>query len=160
MRSAFLLSILLAFAAGCTAPGGDGDAPGTGDGSSSEGIDSSDRDFLINLGGPAFGPVPPAYDLAEFVVEANATGLLLEAAWTCATPSCGLDLVLLDAEGEVVARAPGNGDASAFVESPLAGSYQFGVMTADDVVGQAEGRVGASAFYGQPMPDGFSVLNG
>lgn len=158
-----LLGILLALAlAGCTTPGDADDADNStgSDTSSNEGIDSSDRDFLINLGGPEVGPVPPAFDLAEFVVKENATGLFLEAAWSCATPTCALDLVLLDEGGAEVSRTPGNGLASAFLEAPPAGSYQFGVTTSDDVVAQADGRVGATAFYGQPMPEGFSIFEG
>lgn len=159
-----LLGLLLALAlAGCTMPAGDDDADNSTDAgsgmSTSEGIDSSDRDFLINLGGPEVGPVPPAFDLAEFTIRPNATGLLLEAAWSCATTMCALDLVLLDAEGNDISRTPGNGLASAFLEAPPAGSYQFGVVTSDDVVAQAEGRVGASAFYGQPMPEGWSIFD-
>ena len=150
------LAVLAAIAlAGCTLADDSDD-----DSSSDVSTDADDRSFLINLGGPAFGPVEPAYDLGEFEVDENATGLYLEAAWTCATATCTLDLVLLDGNGSEVARAPGSGSATLFVATPPAGDYQFGVVTSTDVVGQADGRVAASAFYGHEMPEGYTALDG
>lgn len=155
MRSiAMLLTVALA---GCSAPGGNDD--GDGSTSTQSGIDSDSRPFLFNLGGPAFGPVPPAFDFGDFTVRENATGAFLEAVWTCGTPSCTLDLILIDETGDEVGRARGTGSATLFVEVPPAGTYQFGVVTSDDVVAQAGGDVAMSAFYGQPMPEGFSAFN-
>lgn len=158
MRS-LLLALLLAFAvalAGCTTR--DGGSNDDSDTSSSTGVSSDDRSFLINLGGPAAGPVPPGFDLAPFTVQANATTVFVEATWTCASPTCTLHLLLVNADGEEVARVPGTGSATIAIDAPAAGEYQFGVQTADDPVVNADGRIAMSAFYGQAMPSGFSAL--
>lgn len=122
-------------------------------------VDSQTRSFLIDVGGPSTGPVPPAFDMGDVDVAANATAILLEATWSCASPTCTLDLLLVGPEGDVVARSPGTGEAS-FIVSPIApGGYRWGVETSSDPVVSAGGDVAATVFYDGPIPDGFTALD-
>lgn len=152
-----LTSLLLA---GCNAPNDAADEDDEEDGSTSDssGIDSTSHSFQINLGGPGVGPMPDSFDIREFDVEENAS-VLLEARWSCASPTCTLDVVLVDADGEELVRAPGTGEASFLLENVTAGTYTYGIEASTEPVVQAGGDVAITAFYGSASHAGFSAFN-
>lgn len=151
-----LVAILLA---GCNAPGNGEDEEEDGSTDSSSGIDSTSHSFLINVGGPGMGPVPSSFSMDEFDVEENASGLLLEARWSCASPTCTLDLLLVDPDGAELVRAPGTGTVSFFFPNATAGAYRYGVEAATEPVVQADGDVAITAFYGDASAEGYSAFN-
>ena len=136
--------------------GQDGDDTHTSD---SSGIDSDSGSFQLNVGGPGVGPVPASFDLRDFAVDENATGVLVEARWSCASPTCTLDVLLLGPDGEELVRAPGSGEVSFFLEDVVSGAYRYGVEAAVELVVEAQGDVAMSAFYGSASAEGFSAFH-
>lgn len=147
--------------AGCNAPGNNGEDEEDDDDDVSEhsGIDSDMRSFQFFLAGPSSGPVPPAFDMGDMDVDANASGILIEARWTCESPTCSLDVILLDPDGEELVRAPGSGEVSFFVENLTEGTHRFGLESSTDAVVNAAGDIAASVFYGDASAEGYSAFN-
>lgn len=114
----------------------------------------------VQAGGlPAPPPVGNATGAAgEVEVGANATAILVEARWTCQSPTCGFDLVLLDPAGSEIVRSSGAGEAAAGAENVTAGTYAVQLAYGSDPIVGAQGEIRASVFHGGGIPDRFSAF--
>lgn len=153
-----LLALALALA-GCTRPDDLADESDDARASQSSGIDADSRSFQLEVGGPPMGPMPLAFDMGDMEVDVNATGLLVEARWTCQSPTCTLDAILIDPEGVELVRAPGTGEVSFFVENLTAGTYRYGVESSTEPVVDVRGEIAASVFYGSASAEGYTAWN-
>lgn len=164
MRAFLLLLVAAAVAllAGCATD----DDGATGDGNdNTTGNNSSVRNetFSVPINIQASGPIGPTGSRAEgaVAVEANATAIIMEAQWECASaPSCDLTFSLLDPEGNEVATGQGSGTATLALEAENAtglapGDYILRATPGTPGTVGMSGEARAVVFYG-PVPDGFS----
>lgn len=153
---AFCLLALAAVVAGCASDDGEATVPTP---QTNETAESRNETFRVPLDLPASGPAGPTGSRAEGVVlvDANASGIVMEARWTCASPTCDVTFVLLDEEGAEVATASGSGDATFTVEAPANGTYTLRATPSGTVAGM-QGEARAVVFYGE-IPDGFSPFD-
>lgn len=97
--------------------------------------------------------------IVNFTVHENATALLAEVQWRCATEPCPMDLSVRPEEGTWAEGARGEGEARMAVEAPAADSWYASLRASTLSVhagGDAEFRI--SVFYDGPIPDGYTAF--
>lgn len=164
MRAIFLIAAaaIVAVLAGCAADDDRDESEATGNNTSVR-----NETFTMPLNLQASGPVGPTTTSAEETVhvDENATAIIMEARWECASaPSCDLTFTLLDEEGNEVATGEGSGTATLTLEAENEtglppGNYTLrATPSAPGTVG-LDGEARAVVFYGA-VPEGFSPFEG
>lgn len=98
---------------------------------------------------------PADSEKGEVVVKGENATLLVEAQWSCTSPTCGFYLVLFDDEGDVVAEEHGTGRAT-LQKALKPGKYVVGTVSSGPAAGMA-GEIRATEFDG-PVEDGFTAF--
>jgi hypothetical protein len=90
----------------------------------------------------------------EVVVSGENATLLVEAQWTCASPTCAFQLILIK-DGEWIAGEPGEGAAS-LVKGVAPGTYGVALVSRGPAA-QMQGEIRATEFDGAVV-DGFTAF--
>lgn len=153
MRSFYflLLAGALAILAGCMRPGDE--AGPAGGGGVANG--STNETTSIPMSFQAAGPGPLLPDGGTFDVRENATAVLIDARWECASPTCEIAIRVVDANGTEVASGGGSGEAVLSFDAPVPGTYSLAFSTAAPVAG-VSGEARVTVFTGD-VPDGFTA---
>lgn len=152
---ALLLALLLALAlAGCADDADDGagddddDARGdaTDEGTGADARNETSRIPIDVQAGGAPGPLEQPGASGDATVGANATRLVVNATWSCATGACSGAVVVVDEEGNSLGDARGDGEALVEVDDPPAGTLTVQWFPAQPVV-QVSGEMVVTVFY-------------
>ncbi len=167
---AFMACILLA---GCTtSPNDPSAAVGKPGGPPLLGNHSSDTpqvehiplSFIAGLGYQS-GPLPihVSHDSQRggpTMVAANASAILIEARWSCQSPTCRLRVEFEDPEDTDVINEFSDGSFRAGVPRDVAlipGRWDLGLFLDSPIIGLA-GEARVSVFYDSPIPDGYTAF--
>lgn len=93
-------------------------------------------------------------------VGRNATQLLVEAQWTCNSPTCHMRLELENPDDQDILSVFGDGHVRAPVPNDVLvvqGKWDV-AMFADGAVAGVVGEIRTSVFYNQEIPEGYSAF--
>jgi hypothetical protein len=160
MRAIYLLLVLLPMLVivGCLADDDEATTPPPPTGNNTSATRNETFVIPLDLAGSGPGPTQSRAEGA-IVVEANATGIIIEARWDCTSPTCDIDFSLVDAEGTEVATGGGGGSATLSLQASNGtglpnGTYILRATPQAPAV-QITGEARAVVFYG-PIPSDFS----
>lgn len=154
MRLPLLLALALLMA-GCAAPAASNDLATAADAAPVDAPAPETTSVKVSL--PAAAPVGEPRDTqkGKFTVPEGATHVVVEARWTCASPTCGFAVVLF-VDGKAEDGAEGKGAARFAGKAPAAGDHEVALMSTGPAFGMS-GEVRATAFYAEP-PAGWSAF--
>jgi hypothetical protein len=101
---------------------------------------------------------PDGFRAGSFEVPANVTALVIEAQWTCTTPSCTYRLHYAGPDEHDVVGSTGNGAVSATVsgDDSRAGVWDIGLYP-EGAAADIQGETRLTWFFG-PVPAGFTAF--
>ncbi|HWH07573.1 MAG TPA: hypothetical protein VNX21_00140 [Candidatus Thermoplasmatota archaeon] len=152
-----LLALLaLGLLAGCVTPASDVDPAAVPDDAPAATLPAPET-TVVKVSLPAATPVgePRESQAGAFPVPEGATHVLVEARWSCLSPTCGFAVALF-VDGEDVEAARGTGEAAFVAPAPAAGEHQVALMSTGPAFGMT-GEIRATAFFAPP-PDGWSAF--
>ena len=119
----------------------------------SAGNQSGPLPFIVN------GP-PPISDGGPIPVAENATAMLVEVRWSCSSPTCRFQFELEDPNDQNVVVMSSSGPIRFQVPSEIPvipGKWDV-VVRPDSANVKVQGEFRVSAFYGGPVPDGYTAF--
>jgi hypothetical protein len=112
--------------------------------------------FVAGAGQPGAMVQYPDFRAGSFQVPANVTALVIEAQWTCTTPSCTYTLHYAGPDGNDHVGPTGSGAANVTVDAVEPGNWGIALFP-ETVAGDTKGETRLTWFFG-PVPPGFTAF--